>query len=393
MKNIVIVDAARTPMGAFNGQFKNLSAVDLGAAVIKQLTRNIDIHIDEIFMGCVLQAGLGQSVARQAAIKAGISNTIPCTTFNKVCGSAMQSMISGIDAIKAGRLKTVIAGGMESMTNAPYLLDKARTGYRAGHGQLLDSLYKDGLEDALTKSPTKQPYLMGVFAEKLAEKYQFTREEQENFSKTTYENYQNNKEYIHNEIIAIDDYDRKGNVTTLDTDEPPQKVNPEKFANLKPAFGKEGTITAATSSSLADGAAGLLLMDEDLANKKKLTPLATIIGVQTHAGDPQWFSEAPVYAIEKLLKQVNWTIDAVDLFEVNEAFAVVPMAVMKHFNINHSKMNVFGGACTLGHPLGASGARIIVTLMNALRVKKLKRGIASACIGGGEAIAIAIELN
>ena len=393
MKNIVIVDAARTPMGAFSGQFKNLSAVDLGAEVIKHLTKNSDIQVDEVFMGCVLQAGLGQSAARQSAIKAGLSNAIPCTTFNKVCGSAMQSMISAIDAIKSGRLKTVIAGGMESMTNAPYLLDKARAGYRAGHGQLTDSLYKDGLEDALTVNSLKQPNLMGVFAEKLAEKYHFTREEQENFAKTTFENYQNNKQHIQNEISGVDDYDRKGNVTKIDTDEPPQKVIVEKFSNLRPAFGKEGTITAATSSSLADGAAGLLLMDEDLAKEKTLTPLATIIGIQTYAGDPEWFGEAPVYAIEKLLAQLKWTADSVDLFEINEAFAVVPMAVIKHFNIDRSKMNVFGGACTLGHPLGASGARIIVTLMNALRVKKLKRGIASACIGGGEAIAIAIELN
>ena len=392
MNKTFIIDAKRTPMGAFNGQLKNFSAAQLGSYPISAIAQKAQVSlIDHVFMGCVIQAGLGQSAARQASILGGLSHSVPATTINKVCGSSLQTIISGVDAIQSGRLKAIIAGGVENMSNAPYLLPKAREGYKAGHHNFIDSLYKDGLEDAFSVH-NDHGTLMGVFAEELARKYNVSREDQEAFAKTTYENYQNNKEHIQNEIIPIHYLDRKGNEITINSDEPPTKVNPEKFSKLRPAFDKEGTITAATSSSIADGAAAVLLMGEKDAANNNLEPLAQISGIQHFAQDPKWFAEAPVFAIENILKQLNWHKDSVDLFEINEAFAIVPMAAMKHLDIERSKINVFGGACTLGHPLGCSGARIVVTLINALKTKKLKRGIASACIGGGEAIAIAIEV-
>lgn len=374
---VVIVDAKRTPMGSFLGQFSKVSATGLGAAAVEGVYNSVD----EVFMGCVVQAGLGQSPARQVALKAGLPISTPCTTINKVCGSAMQAIILAHDRIKAGEANAIIAGGMESMSNAPYLLDKARSGYKAGHGSIIDSLYNDGLQDAYGSKE-----LMGVFAEETALRYGFSRQMQEDYALQTYENYQNALSYLANEITAVD----VGGGIKIDKDEPPTKVKPEKFELLKPAFKKDGTVTAATSSSLADGAAALTLMSAEHAASLGLTPLARIVSTAQYAHEPQWFTTAPVGAIKKVLQKANWT-DA-DLYEVNEAFAVVPMAVMHDLNISRDKMNVFGGACTLGHPIGCSGARIVVTLLNALRQRGLKRGVASTCIGSGEATALAVEI-
>lgn len=392
MNNVFVIDAKRTPMGAFNGQFKNLTASTLGSFPIKHLANQHDLPIDEVFMGCVIQAGLGQSTARQAAMQAGLPESTPCTTFNKVCGSSMQAIISAVDALSSQRLNCIIAGGQESMSNAPYLLENARSGYRIGHQTVIDSLYRDGLEDSLSKNEQGEPNIMGVFAEHVAQKYNLSRSEQEAYAIKTYENYQTNKPLIEQEIIPVSYADKKNNTFSFSSDEPPLKVIPEKFSMLKPAFHKNGTITAATSSSLADGASAILLANEKFIQNHNIQPLAKIIGLTSFAQNSQWFAESPIFAIEKLLKHLSWTTDHVDLFEVNEAFAVVPMAVMKHFNISREKMNIFGGACTLGHPLGSSGARVVVTLINALKQKGLKKGIASVCIGGGEATAIAVEM-
>ncbi|MBP9752572.1 MAG: thiolase family protein [Proteobacteria bacterium] len=390
-RTVVIVEAKRTPIGAFNGQFKNLSATTLGGNVLKNIIKNISFSIDEVIMGCVVQAGLGQNPARQAALSSGMEWNIPCSTINKVCGSGMKSVMLGVDSILSGRNHTVLAGGMESMTNAPYLLDKARFGYKAGHYNVIDALYNDGLEDAYTPPPSKNgKTLMGQFADATAKKYGFSRQDQEQFAKETFQNYKQSQTFIKNEIVPISLTPDDPN--PIITDEPPLKVDPLKFQKLRPAFDKDGTVTAATSSSLADGAAALLLMDEEEALKRNLKPLARIVAQAEHSQEAQWFTTAPVGAIQKVIQNANWSLKDVDLFEINEAFAVVPMAAMADLGIDRSKINVFGGACTLGHPIGMSGTRIIVTLLNALKTKGLKRGIASTCIGGGEATSIALEV-
>lgn len=388
---IVIVSLARTPMGDFQGNLSSLTAAELGGHAIKSaLTRTkIDpAHIDEVIMGCVLQAGQGQAPARQAALAAQLPNATNCTTINKMCGSAMKAIMIAHDQIKAGSHAVVIAGGMESMSNAPYLLNKARTGYRMGHGQVIDHLFMDGLEDAYDKGK-----LMGVFAEQTVAKYQFTRAEQDEFATTSAKRA---KEAIANgcfdqEIEPITVQIKKV-ATVIKIDEAPGKINVEKFAALKPAFKKDGTVTAANSSSISDGAAAVVLMRTSEAAKRNLTPIATIIGSASFSHEPEWFTTAPVGAVKKLLGQINWTVAEVDLFELNEAFAVVTMAAMKELNIPHEKVNVHGGACALGHPLGASGARIVCTLLSAMQKYGKKRGVASLCIGGGEAVAMAFEL-
>ncbi|CAO5677982.1 MAG: putative acetyl-CoA acyltransferase [Holosporales bacterium] len=389
-KSVVIVEAKRTPIGAFNGQFKNLSATALGGHVLKYIVEKNPLTINEVIMGCVVQAGLGQAPARQAAIFSGLGWSVPCSTINKVCGSGMKSIMLAMDSILAGRNKIVLAGGMESMTNAPYLLDKARFGYKASHYSVIDALYSDGLEDAYTPSLKGGKTLMGEFADATAKKYGFTRIDQEQFAKETYENYQRAQAFLKDEMIPIPL--KAEDQSPILLDEPPLKVDPLKFPKLRAAFAEDGTVTAATSSPLSDGAAALLLMDEEEALNQNLKPLARIVAQEQYSHEAKWFTTAPISAIKNILQKTNWSINDVDLFEVNEAFAVVPMAVMAELNIDRSKMNIFGGACTLGHPIGASGARIVVTLLNALKSKGLTRGIASACIGGGEATALAVEI-
>jgi len=396
ISSVVIVSSNRTPIGAFQGAFKKLEATDLGAEAIKGLMQKVsdkNIHIDDVILGCVVQAGLGQAPARQAILKAGLLESTPATLINKVCGSAMRAVMYGVDQIKIGNATTVIAGGMESMSNAPYLLKKARSGLRMGHGDVIDSLFFDGLEDACGDNKKSPRTLMGAFAEATAEKYNLTRSCQEKFATETFENYQHHIKYSKNEITPVTFDSGRGAMVTVDQDEPPQKVVTDKFSNLRPVFKKDGTVTAATSSSLADGAAALLLMNEGHAQEQGLSIEARIIASAQYAHAPEWFTTAPVGAIKKLLSNIGWTVDDVDLFEINEAFAVVPMVVMQDLNIARKKINILGGACTIGHPIGCSGARIIVTLINALKCKNLKRGIAAICIGGGEALAIAIELN
>lgn len=382
---VVIVAAKRTPMGSFQGGLSSLTATDLGGHAIKAALQYAQLNsVDEVIMGCVLGAGLGQAPARQAAIKAGLSNATPCALVNKVCGSGMKAIMMGVDAILAGSSDVVVAGGMESMTNAPYLLPKARGGYRLGHGQVLDHMFFDGLEDAYQKG-----CLMGTFAENTADKYDFTREDQDDFAESStrkaLEAIQTGA--MGDEIVGITT--KAGEVTQ---DEAPFKVKIEKIPTLKPAFREGGTVTAANSSSISDGAAAVVLMRESAAKAQGLTPLARILGHKTHAHEPEWFTTAPVGAITKLLDHVGWMKDQVDLFEINEAFAVVTMAAIQDLKLDPQKVNVWGGACGLGHPIGASGARLVVTLIHALKHKGLKRGIASLCIGGGEATALALEV-
>lgn len=379
---IVIVSAARTPLGGFQGALKGVNAPELGAVAIKGALERSGLaaeDIDEALMGCVLPAGLGQAPARQAALGAGLPLAVPCTTVSKVCGSGMKAAMLGHDLIAAGSARIVVAGGMESMTNAPYLLEKARAGYRLGHGKILDHMFLDGLEDAYDKGR-----LMGTFAEDTARHYQFTREMQDEFALLSLA--RANKAIadgsFDSEIIPLD---------TLDVDEQPGKARPEKIPNLKPAFRPDGTVTAANSSSISDGAAALILMSRSEAEKRGLAPLAIIHGHAGHAQEPAWFTTAPVGAMQKLFGKVGWSKDDVDLFEINEAFAVVALAAMRELDLPADKVNVQGGACALGHPIGASGARIIVTLLAALQKYDLKKGVASLCIGGGEATAIAVE--
>ncbi len=396
LPSVVIIASNRTPIGAFQGDLKKLTATDLGAEAIKGLMHKVsnkNIHIDDVILGCVVQAGLGQAPARQAVLKAGLLASTPATAINKVCGSAMRAVLYGVDQIKAGRASTVIAGGMESMSNAPYLLQKARSGLRMGHGDVIDSLFFDGLEDACEEGQKSPRTLMGAFAEATAEKYNLPRSEQEEFATATFKNYQRNITYHQNEVTPIIFDSGRGAMVTVDQDEPPQKVVTDKFNALRPVFKKDGTVTAATSSALADGAAALLLMNETHAKEQGLSIEARIIGAEQYAHAPEWFTTAPVGAIKNLLTTVKWDINDVDLFEINEAFAVVPMVAIQELHIPRNKINVFGGACTIGHPIGCSGARIIVTLINALKCKHLKRGIAAICIGGGEALAIAIEID
>jgi len=388
---VVIVSAARTPMGALQGELKQFTASELGAASIRAAVERAKIkpeQVDEVIMGCVLPAGQGQAPARQASLGAGLPLAAGCTTVNKMCGSAMKAAMLAHDLLAAGTNDIMVAGGMESMTNAPYLLAKARSGYRLGHGQLLDHMFYDGLEDAYEKGR-----LMGSFAEDCAAKYSFTRAEQDKFAVASLERAQaaNKNGSFAWEITPMAIKAGKDE-RFMEMDESPFKANFDKIPTLKPAFKKDGTITAANSSSISDGGAAVVMMRRSMAEKLGLAPLAIVVGHSTHAQEPGWFTTAPVGAIKKLYAKTGWNTGMVDLFEINEAFAVVTMAAMKEHGLPHEKVNIHGGACALGHPIGASGARILVTLIGALRKTKGKRGIASLCIGGGEATAMAIEL-
>ncbi|QDQ25879.1 acetyl-CoA C-acyltransferase [Chitinimonas arctica] len=390
-ESIVIVSAARTPMAGLQGDFASLTASQLGAVAIKAAVERAGLaagDVEEVIMGNVLPAGQGQAPARQAALGAGLPLGTNCTTINKMCGSGMKAIMLAHDMLRAGNNTVMVAGGMESMSNAPYLLQKARAGYRLGHGELKDHMFLDGLEDAYDKGR-----LMGSFAEECADKYGFSREAQDNFALAS----------LSRAVAAIKDgcfqaeicpvlvAGRKGDVT-IAQDEQPLKAQPEKIPTLKPAFRKDGTITPANASSISDGAAALVLMRETDAKARGLKPLARIVGHASHAQEPGWFTTAPVGAMKKLFEKTGWSADSVDLYEINEAFAVVTMAAMHELALPHEKVNVHGGACALGHPIGASGARIVATLIHALRQYGKQRGVASLCIGGGEATALAIEL-
>ena len=387
---IVIVGGARTPMGGFQGSLKDVPAPELGAAAIKGALDQAGISgndVEEINMGCVLPAGLGQAPARQAAHGAGIPWDAGCTTVNKMCGSGMKATMMAYDSIAAGQNRVMVAGGLESMTNAPYLMKKARSGIRMGHDRIYDHMFLDGLEDAY------QPgRLMGTYAEDCAQHYQFTREAQDEFAITSLKRAKTANEdgTFKNEIVPVTVKTRKGEVS-LDYDEQPFNANIDKIPTLKPAFREGGTVTPANSSSISDGGAALVLMPASEAETRGLTPRARIVGHSTYAQEPGWFTTAPVGAISKLLERIDWKVGDVDFWEVNEAFAVVTMAAMKEHAIPHDIMNIHGGACALGHPVGASGARILVTLMTALEKHGKDRGVASLCIGGGEATAVAIE--
>lgn len=388
---IVIVAAKRTPMGNMLGSLSSLSAPELGSvahqAVIEQAGLS-PVDIEEVISGCVLQAGIGQAPARQAAIKAGIPNSTNATTINKMCGSGMKAVMLAHDLIKAGSANIILASGMESMSNAPYLLAKARAGYRLGHGELKDHMFLDGLEDAYERGQ-----LMGCFAEATANHFQFTREQQDEYAinSLTRALKAQKSGAFEDEIVPVKIADRKGEVI-VSRDESPDESKLAKITQLRPAFKADGTVTAANSSSISDGAASLILMTAAQAKKRSLRPLARIVAHASHAQAPQWFTTAPVDAIRKVLNKAGWHPAEVDLFEINEAFAIVAMAAITQLELDYEKVNIHGGACALGHPIGASGARIIVTLMNALAQKQKTKGVASLCIGGGEATAIAIEL-
>jgi acetyl-CoA C-acetyltransferase len=387
---VVILAARRTPVGAFQGAFATVTAPQLGSAAITAALADSGVaaaEVDEVILGCVLTAGIGQAPARQAALGGGIPASVPSTTVNKMCGSAMRAVMSGCDQILAGSAKIVVAGGIESMSNAPYLLPKARAGYRMGHQEVLDHMFYDGLQ-----SPW-DGQLMGCFAESTAEKYGFTRKAQDDFAA---ESVRRALAAVTNgdfaaEIAAVTARTRKGEVL-VDKDETPFTLDIAKIPTLKPAFKKDGTVTAASSSGISDGAAALVLARESFAASQGRKPLARILGYASFAREPEWFTLAPVGAMQKLLRQLNWQAKEVDLYEINEAFAAVPMAAIKELDLDHQKVNINGGACALGHPIGATGARIMTTLLYALRARGKKRGIASLCIGGGEATAIAIEL-
>ncbi|HEV3045235.1 MAG TPA: acetyl-CoA C-acyltransferase [Roseiarcus sp.] len=387
---IVIAGAARTPMGGFQGDLKDLSAPALGAAAIAAALERADVapdRIDEVLFGCVLPAGQGQAPARQAALAAGLAMAVGCTTINKMCGSGMKATMLAHDLILAGAAETIVAGGMESMSNAPYLLDRARSGYRMGHAKVLDHMFLDGLEDAYDKGR-----LMGAFAEDCAELYQFTREAQDQFAISSLQRAQKamREGAFKSEIAPVTIKSGKAERIVAEDEQPP-KARLDKIPNLQPAFRKDGTVTAANSSSISDGAAALVLMRRSEAERRGHAPLATIIAHASHADLPNRFPTAPIGAIKKLYEKTGWSDADVDLYEINEAFAVVTMAAMRDLRLSHDKVNVNGGACALGHPIGASGARIIVTLLAALKARDLKRGVASLCIGGGEATAIALE--
>jgi acetyl-CoA C-acetyltransferase len=387
---VVIVGAARTPMGAFQGDFSSKTASDLGAVAIAAAVERAGVDpksVEHVYFGNCLMAGQGQAPARQAAIKAGLP-------LSKMCGSAMQTAIFAHDTLMAGSADIIVAGGMESMTNAPYLIPKARGGYRIGHAMMFDHMMLDGLEDAYSKDEkTGGGRSMGTFAEECVAKYQFTREQQDAFAIDSVKRAQNatNEGHFKWEVAPVTVSGRAGD-TVIDKDEGPLKAKLDKIASLKPAFKKDGTVTAASSSSINDGAAALVLMRESKARELGLAPIARIVGHATHAQEPNLFTTAPIGAMQKLFKKTGWTARDVDLFEINEAFAAVPMAAMHDLDIPHSKVNIHGGACALGHPIGASGARIIVTLLGALKKTGGKRGVASLCIGGGEATAMAIEM-
>lgn len=386
---VVIVGMARTPVGGFQGALSGVTAPALGAHAVRHAVADAQLSnedVDEVIMGCVLSAGLGQAPARQAALGADLPNSVPCTTLNKMCGSGMRAVMSAEDTIAAGRAKVMVAGGLESMTNAPYLLPKARGGFRLGHGEVKDHMFLDGLEDAY------EGRLMGTYAEETAQHFQFTREAQDEYAISSLKRA---KEAADNgsfdrEVASFTVKSRKGE-TVVAVDEQPQTADLEKIPTLRPAFSKEGTVTAANSSSISDGAAALVLMPLSEAEKRGLQPLARIVGQASHAREPRWFTTAPVGAMENLFEMTGWSASEVDLFEINEAFAVVTMAAMRELDLPHDKVNVHGGACALGHPIGASGARIMVTMLGALEKYDLKKGVASLCIGGGEATAVALE--
>lgn len=388
---IVVAGMARTPMGSFQGSLHGASAPELGSAAIKGALERADVpseDVSEVFMGCVLPAGQGQAPARQAAIGAGIPVDAGATTINKMCGSGMRAAMFGHDTLAAGNAEVVVAGGLESMSNAPYVVPKVRAGLRMGHAELQDHMFVDGLEDAY--EPGK---LMGHFAEATAQKYQFTRAEQDEFAirSLTRARTANEDGTFADEMVPVTVKTRKGE-TVVERDEQPFSANIEKIPSLRPAFSKDGTVTAANSSSISDGAAALVLMRESEAERRGLTPLARIVAQATHSQEPAWFTTAPPPAIRKVLDKAGWDADDVDLYEVNEAFAVVTMVAMREFGLSPDKVNVHGGACALGHPVGASGARIMATLIAALRKYGLDKGVASLCIGGGEATAVALEL-
>ncbi|HUF85912.1 MAG TPA: acetyl-CoA C-acyltransferase [Thermohalobaculum sp.] len=387
---IVIVGAARTPMGGFQGELAGASASDLGGTAIRAALERAGIapdQISEVLMGNVLMAGQGQAPARQAAFAAGLPKEVPCTTLNKMCGSGMKTAMIAHDQLIAGNGRIVVAGGMESMSNAPYLLPKMRGGARLGHAEVKDHMFLDGLEDAYDKGR-----LMGTFAEDCAERYQFTREAQDEYAIASLEAALGAQQdgTFEAEVAPVTVETRTGPVTVA-TDEQPRKARPDKIPQLKPAFRKDGTVTPANSSSISDGAAALILMRESDAEKRGLVVRARLLGHASHAQEPGWFTTAPVPAIRKLMECHGWSVDDIDLWEVNEAFAVVPMAAMAELGIPRERLNVNGGACALGHPIGASGARILVTLLHAMEARGARRGIAALCIGGGEGTAVAIE--
>lgn len=391
MEEIVIVSAARTPMAAFQGEFASVTAPQLGAVAIRAAVERAGLkpeQVEEVVFGCVLPAGQGQAPARQAALGAGLPLGVGCTTVNKMCGSGMRAAMTVYDGLIAGSFEVAVAGGMESMTNAPYLIPKGRGGYRIGHGMIYDHMMLDGLEDAYDKGRA-----MGTFGEDCAAKYGFTREQQDTFAMESVRRAQQATENgdFRWEIAPVT-VSGKGGDTVIDTDEGPRRIKLDKIPSLKPAFAKDGTITAASSSSINDGASALVMMRASTAKKLGLQPIARMLGHTTHAQAPGWFTTAPVEAISKLYRKLDWTTDSVDLFEINEAFAVVPMAAMHDLKIPRDKVNIHGGACALGHPIGASGARIMTTLIGALRKTGGKRGVASLCIGGGEATAVGIEM-
>ncbi len=390
-ENIVITGMARTPMGAFQGTLKDASCAELGAASIRAALERSRVGADEVsetIMGCVLPAGQGQAPARQAALGAEMPLSVCCTTVNKMCGSGMKSTMLAHDLLLGGEERILVAGGMESMTNAPYLLPRARSGMRLGHGEVVDHMFLDGLEDAYDRGK-----LMGTFAEATAGRYGFSREAQDEFAIRSLTRAKKAIEegIFKEEIVPVTIKGRKGD-TVVESDETPLKANLEKIPTLKPAFAKDGTVTPANSSSISDGAAALVMMRESTAEKRGIRPIARILGHTEHAHEPAWFTTAPVTAIKKLLEKLEWNAGDVDLYEINEAFAVVTMAAISELELDPEKVNVHGGACALGHPIGASGARIIVTLLAALKHHGQRRGLASLCIGGGEATALAVEL-
>jgi acetyl-CoA C-acetyltransferase len=386
----VILAARRTPIGSFQGVFNSVNASQLGAAAIRAAVADSGVsstQIDEVIMGCVLMAGQGQAPARQASLGASLPNSIPTTTINKMCGSGLKSVMQACDQLRLGDANAIVAGGMESMTNAPYLLPKARGGYRMGHGEILDHMFYDGLQN---------PYdgkMMGHFADATAAKYGFTREQQDAFAIESVKRAQHAVAAgaFKSEITSVTSKTRKGD-QTVDVDETPSQCDINKIPSLKPAFNKDGTVTAASSSSISDGAAALIIASDDFATRSNSKPLARVVAYASHAHEPEWFTTAPGGAINKVLTKAGWKVSDVDLFEINEAFACVTMAAMHDVGIDHSKVNVNGGACALGHPIGATGARILVTLIHALKARSLRRGIASLCIGGGEAVAMAVEM-
>lgn len=386
--SVVITSAFRTPLGAFGGNFKSVSSVDLGAAAIRKVTEGecVKAKVDSVYMGCVLSAGLGQSAARQAAISAGLDVSIRCANINKICGSGMAAIMMARNAIISGEADVLVAGGMESMSNAPYLLDKARFGYRFNDGKIVDHMVKDGLLDAYSQS------VMGLLAENAVKKYEFTREEQDEYTRCSFSKARKAVEdgSFSREVVPVSVKVKKSE-KIIDKDEVPFSVDLEKMPSLRPAFKEGGTITAASASSISDGAAAVLVMSEEKAKELGLNPIVRIVAQSSFSQDPSLFATAPVGAIKEVLRKSQWTADNVDVFEINEAFAVVAMSAMKEYSIPAEKVNIFGGACALGHPLGASGARIVVTLLNAMQTRGAKRGLATLCVGGGEAVAMTFE--